>query len=198
VKTWKVLALLLIAVLAWAVWSVVSPCCGARRQPSTAETLAGRKLRWISVPAQARRQANPVPASPEVLQEAMRHFADHCASCHGNDGSGDAVMGRHLYPPVPDMRQAPTQQLSDGELYWIVHNGVPWTGMPAWGDAGEDRDSWKLVHFIRHLPRLSSDELREMQRFNPISRSELEEENAEREFLNSADTGAKPKKLRTK
>ena len=70
------------------------------------------------------------------------------------------------------MRLAATQQLSDGELYYIIHNGVRWTGMPAWGEPGNDndQDSWKLVLFMRHLPNLTAGEIRDMERFNPTQR----------------------------
>jgi hypothetical protein len=54
--------------------------------------------------------------------------------CHANNGSGETEIGRNLYPKAPDMRQTKTQSLSDGELYYIIRNGVPMTGMPAWGD----------------------------------------------------------------
>ena len=111
------------------------------------------------MPRGARNRKNPFTGSPELLQESARHFADHCASCHGNDGSGATEMGRNFFPRVPDMRSDATQRLSDGELYYIIHNGVRWTGMPAWGDPDNDSDSWKLVLFIRHLPQLAPAEL---------------------------------------
>ena len=102
-------------------------------------------------------------------------------------------MGRNFFPRTPDMRAAATQQLSDGELYYIIHNGVRWTGMPAWGDAGNDSDSWKLVLFIRHLPQLTPAELQDMERFNPMSMAEQEEQKEEEDFLNGGPApGAKP------
>jgi mono/diheme cytochrome c family protein len=105
------------------------------------------------MPEGARQMSNPMVATPEVLQEASHHFADHCASCHGNDGSGNTELGRNLPPRAPNMRQQPTQSLSDGELYHIIHNGIRISGMPAWGpESGHDHDSWILVHFIRHSP----------------------------------------------
>ena len=81
-------------------------------------------------------------SSDLVWGQGRAHFADHCASCHGNDGRGNTEMGRNLYPKAPDMRQSGTQHLSDGELYWIIENGVRLTGMPAWGDgSGNDPDT---------------------------------------------------------
>jgi len=92
------------------------------------------------------------------------------------------------------MRLATTQQLSDGELYYIIHNGVRWTGMPAWGDPGDDPDSWKLVLFIRHLPNLTTDELHDLERFNPKSAAERKEEKQEEDFLNGRPTEDKAPK----
>jgi mono/diheme cytochrome c family protein len=158
----------------------------ARSQPSAAERWAARQARAMAVPSGARERANPIADSPEVLGEARAHWADHCALCHSNNGSGAVEMGKHMYPPAPDMRQAGTQDLTDGELFYIIQNGIRLTGMPSWG-SGTDRDqqdSWKLVRFIRHLPKLTAEEEREMEAMNPKSPDELNEEQEERNFLN--------------
>jgi len=140
----------------------------AKQEPGRLESAVAPRLRSMAIPQSARNVANPVPASPEAVKAGMEHYADHCAICHANDGSGDTEMGRHLYPRVPDMRQAQTQNLTDGELFYIIENGVRLTGMPAWGgEHGEGDSSWKLVDFIRHLPKLTPDELKEMKRLNP-------------------------------
>jgi len=145
----------------------------ARQAPSRVELAVASRLRAMAIPAAARAQPNPLPASADVVSEGLEHFADHCAVCHGNDGSGDTEMGRALYPRVPDMRQPATQNLSDGELFYIIENGVRLTGMPAW--AHEDaNDNWKLVHFIRHQPRLTPAELERMKKINPKSADDEE------------------------
>jgi len=115
----------------------------------------------------------------------MEHFADHCATCHANDGSGNVETGRGLFPPAPDMRQSATQNLSDGELFYIIEHGVRFTGMPAWGTgtvAGEE-SSWHLVNFIRHLPHLTEGEVEAMTKLNPRSPDELRQEIEEERFL---------------
>jgi mono/diheme cytochrome c family protein len=124
----------------------------------------------------------------------MEHFADHCATCHANDGSGKTEIGQNLYPKAPDMRQPETQNLTDGQLYYIIHNGIRLTGMPAWGAPGGDDDSWKLVLFIRHLPRMNPEEIKEMEHFNPKSAMERSEENEEQLFLNEGQTPEMSKK----
>ena len=176
------------------VWlsSLLANYPGARGAPSATEVALARRVRSWSLPRSAANAKNPFTVSPALLQESGRHFADHCASCHGNDGSGATEMGRNLFPRVPDMRLDATQRLSDAELYYIIHNGIRWTGMPAWGNPDSDMDSWKLVLFIRHLPQLTPDELRDMEHFNPRSIADQEEEKEEDEFLNGGPAPTKP------
>jgi len=162
----------------------------ARSAPSALEAWTARRARALLIPRAAQRRVNPVPASAEVLDEGLRHWADHCAICHGNDGRGDVPIGRGLYPRAPDMTLPATQDLSDGALFWIIENGVKLTGMPAWGTSAPDDDdeSWELVHAIRHLPTLEAAELEMMKRLNPISRQELEHQQAIERFLAGDDS----------
>jgi mono/diheme cytochrome c family protein len=161
----------------------------ARSQPTTVERVIARAVRYWAVPRHMWDMPNPVPFSPEVWAEARAHFADHCTTCHANDGSGDTEIGRNLYPKAPDMRLADTQRLTDSRLYWIIENGVLLTGMPAWGNGGDnDIDTWKLVHFVRHLKDLTPEQLQEMEALNPKSPSELEEERQDQNFLQGSDS----------
>lgn len=161
----------------------------ARKDPARAEVLMVRAARGLLIPASAERTRNPVPASPEALRSARAHWADHCASCHGNDGKGDTKMGRSLHPRAPDMTAPATQELSDGELFWIIENGIKLTGMPAWGSAApeDDIETWELVHLIRQLHALTEADLAAMERYNPISRAELEQELEMERFLAGDD-----------
>jgi mono/diheme cytochrome c family protein len=166
----------------------------AKDEPSALEVAIARWVRNLSVPGDQREAKNPVASSPDVLARARAHFADHCATCHGNDGSGKTQIGRNLYPKPPDLRRVDTQSLSDGELFYIIHNGIRFTGMPAWGTGPpeEDRGSWELVHFIRHLPALTPAELAEMKSLNPKTPRELEYERESRQFLDGAEGEAEP------
>ena len=100
------------------------------------------------------------------------------------------MLGRGLYPKPPDLRGEETQKLSDGDIFWIIENGVRLTGMPAFGGAQSDHtdtdSSWKLVRFIRHLPKLSNQERLEMENYNPKGPEDREEEKNENDFLNGA------------
>ncbi len=167
----------------------------SRPEPPPAEVVLARAVRHFLIPSQDRALSNPLAGSEEVLRSARAHWADHCASCHGNDGKGATTMGRGLYPKAPDMTLPATQLLSDGELFWIIENGIKLTGMPAWGTPNpqDDGESWELVHFIRHLPALSAADIAEMQRLNPISRPELEEMLEMERFLAGDDLAPREK-----
>lgn len=161
----------------------------ARPQPGRMETFVARSVRNLAILSHAPNEQNPVPSSEQAIADGRAHFADHCFSCHANDGSGNTEMGRGLYPKAPDMRLQATQNLSDHELFYIIENGIRLTGMPAWGTgtpAGEDA-SWRLVHFIRHLPDMSQPEIEEMQALNPRSPGEIRQEIEAEQFLSGAD-----------
>ena len=165
----------------------------ARAEPSWAERALSRFARRWAVPAHAREAHNPVDFSQDVWKEARAHFADHCAGCHANDGSGQTEVGRNLYPRAPDMRLDDTQRLTDGEIYWIIENGIRLTGMPAWGNGSDhDIETWKLVHFVRQLDQLTADHLKEMEALNPKSPADLVEEQNDDLFLAGHETAPAP------
>jgi len=164
---WLLVAIVIVAAAYGAI--LIRHGFSTRDQPSGLETALARVARNLSIPASAKGEKNPYPATAQNLTDGMEHFADHCATCHANDGSGDSEIGQNLYPKPPDMRQPETQNLSDGELFYIINNGVRLTGMPGWGTSHEAEDTWKLVLFIRHLPQLSAEEKKNMEQFNPKS-----------------------------
>lgn len=146
----------------------------AREKPSWLESLLARHARRIATPAGAGERKNPWAATPQSLAAAREHFVAHCATCHGLDGRGNTVIGRNLYPKVPDMTAPGTQRLSDGEMFYVISNGVRLTGMPAWGGEDSPQSIWELVAFIRRLPGLSPEELRLMQQQAAEEGSETE------------------------
>lgn len=198
-RKWEIAFLVLLAmVVAAVIIGAVAIHHGfsARDQPTVLEAFVARTARRLATPASMKNARNPFTATPEMLSEARAHFADHCATCHANNGSGQTTIGQNMYPKPPDMRQAQTQQLTDGEIYSIIHNGIRLTGMPAWGEAGKDEDSWKLVLFIRHLPQLTAEEVREMEKLNPQSPEELREQMEEEQFLNEEAQAPPPSSKR--
>lgn len=161
----------------------------AHDEPTAVERTVARTVRHWAVPADLRDRKNPVPLTPEALDEARAHFADHCATCHGNDGKGTNGLGATMYPKTPDMTLAATQSLSDGELFSIIENGVRLTGMPGFGNgtAESAAGSWTLVLFIRHLPKITPEEIAAMEKLNPKSPEEWQEMQAEESFLNGGE-----------
>ena len=175
----------LVVVVMLMLWSLVRRGFSTFDEPSWVEARMARSLRRWSAPADLRNARNPLPLTPQVLAEARAHWADHCASCHGNDGKGKTAIGEHLYPRAPDMTLRVTQSLSDGELFAIIENGVRLTGMPGWGNGTAESayGSWGLVHFIRRLPELTPEEIAGMEALNPKTPEEWEEMQAEEAFL---------------
>mgnify|MGYP006288433005 FL=1 len=192
VATW--LAVVIVLVAAGAMLVLQGRGVSARPEPSAIEARAARFMRGWLTPPTFKGLKNPVRSTEANFVSARQHFADHCATCHANDGSGTTEMGRNLYPKAPDMRLPSTQDLSDGELFYIIENGVRLTGMPGWstGTPEGEKASWELVHFIRRLPRLTADDVVEMQKFNPVSRADLDEEQKIDDFLNGGDAPPPP------
>ena len=175
-----ILVVLALVAVAAAAYALTGRGLSARSAPSAPEALVARAARYLATPRDVRDRPNPVESSDAVFNEGIEHFADHCATCHANDGSGDTAIGRNLYPRAPDMRAARTQSLSDGELFSIIENGVRLTGMPAWGNGTpeSERASWVLVHFIRRIPKLTPDEINRMKALNPRTPAEFQAEEA--------------------
>ena len=177
-----------------AAYAIASRGLSTRVAPTAVEESIALTMRKLATPRSVRAATNPVEPSAEVLEEGLAHFADHCATCHANSGSGDTEMGRSFYPPAPDMRAARTQALSDGELFAIIEHGIRLTGMPAWGTGTPEgeRGSWGLVHFVRRLPSLTADDVARMESMNPTSPQTFREEEEARRFLAGDDASRTP------
>ena len=131
----------------------------ATATPPAWEGILAQTMRHLAVPGRERKEKNPFTATSDTLRQGRESFWIQCAGCHGIDGSGTTPMGLNLYPRVPDLRAAATQNLSDGEIHYIIENGVQLTGMPAWGNPRvESSEIWKLVLFVRSLRPLRREE----------------------------------------
>lgn len=181
-----------VAAFGWVAYRLYATGFSAKTEPHVLEVMAARQIRHLAIPIAQRNALNPVLLTPEVLKESLAHFADHCAICHANNGSGNTPIGKNVYPKAPDLRLSDTQSMSDGELFWVIHNGIRFTAMPGWGEGEpeKDLDSWKIVHFIRHLSKLTPEELDEMESLNPKSRHEVEENEAFDKFLEGDESAA--------
>ncbi len=137
-------------------------------QPTRLETYMATAMRMLAMPARAKTRINPYAAriTPMDIRMASEHFAGHCAVCHDNNGDAQTDFGKDLYPHPPDLRKSATQKLTDGQLYYIIRNGIRMSGMPAWS-MDTPRETWELVNFIRHLPKLTPEQLARMKRYDP-------------------------------
>ncbi len=115
-----------------------------------------------SVARRAPRAANPLKAGTDVLRSGMEHYRSMCVTCHGAPGVDASEAGEGLNPPAPDLTLAKVQRRTDGELFWIVQNGIRMTGMPAFGPTHKEEAIWKIVTFLRHLPALTAEEQKEL------------------------------------
>ena len=141
--------------------------------------------------AQTAKNKNPLQPTDKNIALGLDHFDAHCASCHGPTGKADSEKGKAVH--AADLTSDKVQSMSDGEIYYTIKDGIRLSGMPAFGDPTDsDVDTWKLVHFIRHLPKLTPAEEAEMQKLNPKSPDEIQEEKDEENFLNGGQGSATP------
>lgn len=142
-----------------ALLGVISLCmsgCPAGKQPSKVETALANMAKDVVIPLEAEKLKNPLPASDEALHEGQALYIMSCAICHGSDGHARTDLGRAMYPPAMDLTSPHVQHWTDAELFWIIQNGVRLTGMPSWKATISERDTWKMVNFIKNLPRLNA------------------------------------------
>lgn len=132
----------------------------ANTEPGRLERSMAARLVRLAIPAEADRQQNPLGGQTDVWREARDHYLDHCAVCHGRDAKGNTGMGANMYPKVPDLTSTQVQCRSDGALFYIIQNGIRWTGMPSWKAEHSPEDTWKLVAFIRKAPTLTEADMK--------------------------------------
>jgi len=136
----------------------------ARQKPGWLETAFVEAAQELAMPRDAEKLKNPNQETPEILDAGREHFVEHCAVCHGPDGKGQTIIGEHVYPPVPDLTSKDSQEAGDGELFYIISDGIRFSGMPAFAATHSKDDIWHLVTFLRHLPKLTPAELEQMKK----------------------------------
>jgi predicted CXXCH cytochrome family protein len=153
------LPLILVAILAagWLKWRGFR----AWGTPSAFETGVARSVRDFAIPAKERRRTNPDAGDWISIRRGREDFLARCAVCHDTDAHGRTPIGANLYPRVPDLHLESTQDLTDGEIHYIIENGIQLTGMPAMASAHRESaaESWKLVAYIRTFGSPTQDEI---------------------------------------
>lgn len=126
--------------------------------PGALETRIARLAVDRSVARRASKTTNPLGKDPAAIKDGAEHYRHMCVTCHGAPGVDPSEIGEGLNPPAPELTLSRVQARSDGELFWIVQNGLRMTGMPAFGATHKDREIWAIVAFLRHLPELTPEE----------------------------------------
>lgn len=102
-------------------------------------------------------QRNPLPATAESIAEGQHDFSHYCYVCHGLDGQNTGVpFADAISPPVPSLASREIQSYTDGQLHWIIQNGLWPSGMPAARGTLTDEEIWSIVLYVRHLPPAGS------------------------------------------
>lgn len=130
---------------------VFSSGCQVRTPGSFETKFMERAKRRITVGG--KNDANPLPPTAENIHAGQRNFTSYCMVCHGLDGQNTGVpFAEKMSPPVPRLNSADVQAYADGQLHWIIQNGISPSGMPASKGIFSDEEIWELVLYIRHLP----------------------------------------------
>jgi predicted CXXCH cytochrome family protein len=125
----------------------------ARQDGEGFEAPLARWLVTLGIPAADRSRANPLaPASDADLAAGRDLYQARCEACHGHDGSGGAFAATAMYPRPPRFREALPKR-TDGEVFFLIRNGIRNTPMPGW--QLPDRETWQLVLYLRALPLTS-------------------------------------------
>jgi mono/diheme cytochrome c family protein len=130
---------------------LIATGCGVS-QPGKIESSVVKEIKK-TVTIGDKDKKNPVAYSEAAAKEGQEHFGHHCQICHGLDGQNTGVpFATKMSPPVPELTDKDVQDYTDGQLHWIIENGIEPSGMPAWKGILDDDEMWKIVHYIRHLP----------------------------------------------
>ena len=126
------------------------------KQPGQLETQVMRRAKH-DIFVSNRKQTNPLSASPENLADGKSAFSHYCVACHGLDGQNSGVpFADRMSPPVPSLASAEVQSYTDGQLKWVIDNGIWPSGMPGSKGTLSDEEIWSIVIYLRHLPSAGS------------------------------------------
>jgi mono/diheme cytochrome c family protein len=152
-------ALVGVMLIALATFYVVAPRIdwGAEQQPGAVENAVASRIlaRWIARGAPA--VTNPISATTDNLSSGRDEYNEHCAICHGLDGSGRDQLQADFLPRVPGLT-GDVQDLSDGELYFVISHGIRNTAMPSFAARHSRDEIWKTILWVRHFAHLTPEE----------------------------------------
>jgi mono/diheme cytochrome c family protein len=125
----------------------------ALQQPGPAETRTANLAKRVVIRLASRRGIPAPPVDTRASIEAGgTHYGLECGICHGVDGRAQTPSGQWMYPRAADLTSQQVQSYSDQELFWIINNGIRFTGMPGFGKVETPDHIWGLVNYVRTLP----------------------------------------------
>jgi mono/diheme cytochrome c family protein len=110
-----------------------------------------------SVGKRAPKEKNPYVGDPTAIATGLDHYRENCVICHGSPDVAGAELSKGINPPAPALGKE-GDDTPDGELFWVIKHGIRMTAMPAFGPTHTDKEIWKIVAFIHHLPDLTAQE----------------------------------------
>jgi cytochrome c553 len=147
--TWMILTLAVLVVLA----AIMRFNLTALPEPGHLETHVANRAKRFLIYRASRKGIPPRPLGANAsVEDGVTHYGLDCSICHGADGRGQAPLGRWMYPRPADLTSKQVQSYSDQELFWIIQNGIRFTGMPAFGKVESPDHIWDLVNYVRTLP----------------------------------------------
>ena len=147
----------LIFVLGLSVWPLFMLGRGMKaQQPGVLEDQVMRRIKHNLFVGNTR-QRNPLSLSSETLADGKEAFSHYCVACHGMDGQNTGVpFADRMSPPVPSLASAEIQSYTDGQLKWVIDNGIWPSGMPGSKGTLSNEEIWSIVIYLRHLPPVGS------------------------------------------
>ena len=141
--------------------SLACLCClvaaGCRATPPGATETAVMQWTKHHITVGGKNDRNPIQASAETIEAGKQAFGFYCVVCHGRDGQNTGVpFAKSMSPPAPSLASSEIQRYTDGQLKWVIENGISPSGMPASKGILSDEDMWTIVVYLRHLPPAGS------------------------------------------
>lgn len=125
----------------------------ALQAPGPLETRLANLCRRFFIHRASRHGAPPRPQDTKAsIVRGGTHYGLDCGVCHADDGRAQRQPGQWMYPRASDLTTRQVQSYSDEELFWIIQNGIRFTGMPGFGNVETPDHVWDLVNYVRTLP----------------------------------------------
>lgn len=166
--------------VALAIGSLVSVIClqgcAARRKLLRLGRVVANMAKDIVIPIEVHNAKDFVPPRAGTIEPGQQIFLQNCGPCHGSDGHGDTDLDTHMIPPAMDLTCPCVQHWSNGDLFWIIQNGISLTGMASWSSSILSTGTWKIAQSIHALPRLDPEQTQAASvstAFTPPSQNEL-------------------------